>query len=67
MNFKQYSRVKLLSDNYSSEGASEGAIGIIIEIYGDGPFEYEIDFSNPETGETVAQIVVSGEEIEYAE
>ena len=56
---KLYSRVKLCTNKYSSEGITIGAIGYIIESYDDG--NYEVEFSNKETGETIAQIVVAEE------
>ncbi len=62
---KLYSRVKLCTNKYSSEGITIGAIGYIIESYDDG--NYEVEFSNKETGETIAQVVVAEEEIEIAE
>lgn len=60
----QYSRVKLKTDKFQSEGISLGDIGYIIEDYEDG--NYEVEFSNPE-GITIAQIVVSLKDLESAE
>lgn len=57
----QYTRVILLNDRHMLEGASRGMAGYVIEIYGDG--NYEVEFSGPD-GTTLAQIVVSEDEIE---
>jgi hypothetical protein len=62
---KEYSRVKLLTDKFKDEGVVKGNIGYIIEIYDDG--NYEVEFSDSGTGVTIAQIVVSPDEIELAE
>lgn len=67
MYFHQYCRVKLITDKYINEGVGIGSVGYIIEIHGEGSFEYEVEFSNPTTGESLAQIVVTGKEIELAE
>ncbi len=67
MKFSQYCRVKLVTDKYINEGVRIGAIGYIIEVYGKESFEYEIEFSNSGTGETIAQVVVTEEDIEIAE
>lgn len=62
---KQYSRVKLTTDNYIVEGVKNGDIGYIIEIYEE--INYEVEFSDPSTGITIAQVVVKENEIELAE
>lgn len=64
MEFEVYTRVILLSDAYFAQGIYRGAIGYIIEIYGDN--EYEVEFSDP-TGTTIAQIVVNRNDIKSAE
>jgi hypothetical protein len=58
---KQYSRVMLVTDNHEHEGAKRGMIGYIIEVYEDG--NYEVEFSDPATGITLAQLVLTEGEI----
>jgi hypothetical protein len=59
MSMKNYSRVRLLNDRYRDEGVTAGAIGYVIEVYGDDA--YEVEFS-AEDGTTIAQFVVHGDE-----
>jgi len=54
-----------LTDKYKGKCVNWGDFGYIIEGYGDG--NYEIEFSDSNTGTTIAQIVVSVEDIETAE
>jgi hypothetical protein len=54
-------RVQLKSDAYAGDGATRDMIGYVIERYPDG--NLEVEFSNPKTGETIAQIVVPPWEI----
>jgi hypothetical protein len=60
MSFNNYSRVKLLANQYSGEGVDAGALGYIIEVYPDG--KYEVEFSDS-AGKTIAQLVLSELEI----
>jgi len=53
-----------LTDKYQSEGVSTGAIGFIIEIYGDEA--YEVEFSD-KNGITIALIAIPQDEVELAE
>jgi hypothetical protein len=62
MVYENYSRVRLVTDKYENEGVSTGAIGVIIEIHGNGQ-AYELEFSDPD-GITIAQIVAKQEDIE---
>lgn len=64
MTFKDFTRVRLLTDTYAHEGVTSGAIGYIIEIYNDDAFE--VEFSDKQ-GITIAQIVVHHNEIEATE
>ena len=57
---KLYAQVKLLTDKY--DDIDVGAIGYIIEIYENDM--YEVEFSNPQTGETIAQTVIPSSDIE---
>jgi len=59
-----YSRVKLLTDKFQSEGVKSGDIGYVIEVYGD--HNYEVEFSN-DHGITIAQIVAHENELEVNE
>jgi Domain of unknown function (DUF4926) len=54
---KQYTRVKLANAAYESENVKVGSVGYIIEIHADG--KYEVEFSNPDTGETLELLVLS--------
>jgi hypothetical protein len=64
MTFKNYSRVKLLTDSHLSEGVGKGAIGYVIEVYpGD---EYEVEFSDKD-GITIALLSVKADEIMLCE
>jgi hypothetical protein len=54
-------RVELVTDKYAGEGATRGMIGYVLEKYPDG--NYEVEFSNSQTGETIAQIVVERSEL----
>ncbi len=57
----QYSKVMLLSDAHEDEGARRGMVGYVIEVYGDG--NCEVEFSDPATGTTVAQLVLAESEL----
>ena len=57
----EYSRVRLITDKYAKDGVPEGTLGYVIEVYNDG--KYEVEFSNPETGSTVAQLVIAHEDV----
>ena len=61
---QMYDRVRLLTDRFSNEGASKGALGYVIEIYENGTCEVEFSDSN---GITYAQVVTQPEELERAE
>ena len=61
---ENYQKVRLCTDKYIDEGVSVGQIGYIIEVYENS--HYEVEFSNPKTGVTIALIVVSESEIELA-
>jgi Domain of unknown function (DUF4926) len=43
MTLKPYTVVQLLSDQYSDRGVSVGAVGTILEVYGNEA--YEVEFS----------------------
>jgi len=56
-----YSRVKLLTNKYESEGALQGAVGSVIETYDNGA--YEVEFADAD-GIDYAQIVAYEEELQ---
>ncbi len=60
---KNYSRVRLLTDDYKNEGISRGAVGYIIEVFNDG--FYEVEFSDSE-GTTAALLALKESELELA-
>lgn len=62
MVFREYCRVRLITDRFADEGARKGLIGYIIELYPDG--NYEVEFSEPTSGVTSNQLVVSQDDIE---
>lgn len=62
---REYSRVMLIVDGHEDQGAQKGAIGYVIEVYGNG--NYEVEFSDSATGVTRAQLVLSEAEIALAE
>lgn len=60
---ENYSRVRLTTDKYQSEGALCFEAGYVIEVYPDDKYEVEFSDSN---GITTAQIVADGIELELA-
>lgn len=64
MKIPNYTRVRLLTDDYAKEGVGIGAVGYVIEVY---PGEkYEVEFSDRQ-GITIAQIVLNFDQISIAE
>jgi hypothetical protein len=45
-----YSSVRFRSDRHAHEGARQGITGTIVEVY---PDAYEVEVSDPATGETL--------------
>ncbi len=60
-----YSRIRLTTPHYESEGVPLGSIGYLIETYSDGG-AYEVEFSAPD-GTTIAQLVLNDSEVPLAE
>jgi hypothetical protein len=58
----QYSMVSLTTDRFRDEGATLGMVGAVLEVFGDGA-AYLVDFSNPDTGETLAMITAKEEDL----
>ncbi len=54
----------LVTDKHEVDGGRRGMVGYIIEVYEDG--NYEIEFSDPASGVTVAQLVASDRDIVLA-
>ncbi|WP_290061547.1 hypothetical protein [Amycolatopsis solani] len=63
--FELYDRVRLVTDRFAGEGALGGSIGYVIEKY-DGE-AWEIEVSDPRTGETVARFVAGAADLERAD
>jgi Domain of unknown function (DUF4926) len=55
-----YSRVRLLTDRFYSEGVALGDIGYVIETYPGG--NYEVEFSRSD-GTTIALVVAREDEL----
>jgi len=45
-----YSKVRFRSDQHRANGAPEGSVGYIVEVYDDA---CEVEVTEPETGETL--------------
>jgi hypothetical protein len=57
--------VRLRSDRYRADGIDPGATGVVVEDWGDG--YYEVEFANPETGETIALLTLARGDVEPVE
>lgn len=62
--FSNYSRVKIVSSRFISEGVSAGSHGYIIDVYPDGA--YEVEVSAPD-GTTVALLIAKEDDLELDE
>ena len=63
--FNPYSRVRLVTEEIRGCRRPQGHVWIhIIEVYGDG--HYEVEFSDPSAGITLAQLVVAEEDAVHA-
>jgi hypothetical protein len=58
-----HDRVRLVTDRFRDEGATEGMLGYIILLHSDG--NYEVEISGP-GGITVAEIVAGDTDLEAA-
>ncbi len=56
------SQVRLLTDRYRDKGVPAGTLGTILEVYDDGA--YEVEFSDPADGTTIALLSLAEEEVE---
>jgi hypothetical protein len=61
MSLPSLAAVRLLNDRYAESGAHAGDIGVILEAWGDG--HYEVEVSNPDTGETVAWFTAAEQDL----
>lgn len=59
--FKQFAKIKMITDRYLSLGVSKDMVGNVLEIYDDD--HYEIAITDPQTGNDIAQFSVSNYEI----
>jgi Domain of unknown function (DUF4926) len=65
MILEEYSIIQLTTDRYRDRGASIGAVGTILEVYGEEA--YEVEFTR-EDGTTIAWFAVQSSEVKpYAE
>ena len=63
MAIPEFSAVRLTTDKYLAEGVGVGAIGFILDVFDDG---YDVEFSRPEDGTTIALLFVRPADIEPA-
>ena len=63
MTFPQFSAVRLTTDRFLDEGVGCGAIGFVLDIFDDG---YDVEFSRPEDGSTIALLFLEATVVEPA-
>jgi hypothetical protein len=63
MKLPLFSAVRLTTNRYLNEGVGGGAIGFILDVYDDG---YDVEFSRPEDGSTIALLFLTQTDIEPA-
>jgi Domain of unknown function (DUF4926) len=56
-----YDEVRLTTSRFEPAGVGQGSLGYIVECYSDG--NYEVEFSDPRSGETIAQVVAGPAEL----
>ncbi|MFC4775741.1 DUF4926 domain-containing protein [Paenibacillus sp. GCM10023252] len=59
---KQFDKVKLVSESFNNYGVNIGSIGYILDIFPDG--NLDVEFSDSESGETIAIIILSPVHVE---
>lgn len=64
-NIDLYNRVRIVSARFAEHGVAPGTHGYVIEKYPDGNFEIEV--SDPDTGETRALFAATPDDIELDE
>ncbi len=57
--------VRILTDRYRLQGVEAGATGFVVEVWEDDA--YEVEVSNPATGETIALLTLPASDIEVVE
>ena len=57
--------VQLIGDCYLAEGVGDGSLGVVVEVWDDDHFE--VEFSAPPIGETIALLTLTRAEIEPVE
>ncbi|MFI9508391.1 DUF4926 domain-containing protein [Nocardia sp. NPDC052566] len=50
-----YDKVRVVTDRFTAEGAAIGSVGYVIEKHSEDA--YEVEVSDPSTGETIASFV----------
>ena len=63
MSLPPFSMIRLRTDRYRSRGVTPGALGVILDVYGDEA--YEVEFTNPD-GTSYAWFAVAQDEVEPA-
>ena len=63
MTLPQFSPIRLTTDRFLDEGVGRGAVGFILDVFDDG---YEVEFSRPEDGSTIALLFLTATDIEPA-
>ncbi|HET8522843.1 MAG TPA: DUF4926 domain-containing protein [Thermomicrobiales bacterium] len=57
--------IRLLSHQHQTVGVGAGSVGVVVEDWADG--SYEVEFSRPDSGETIAILTLQESEIEPLE
>jgi hypothetical protein len=63
MTLPQFIAARLTTDRFLDEGVGAGAIGFIVDVFADG---YDVEFSRPEDGTTIALLFLKPADIEPA-
>ncbi len=54
--------IRHLSHRHQNVGVDAGSVGVVVEDWSDG--SYEVEFSRPDSGETIAILILQESEIE---
>jgi hypothetical protein len=63
--YELYSRVRVVTPRFSDQGVDPGMQGYVIDTYPDG--NYEVEVSDPNTGETIAMFAATPADLESDE
>ena len=63
MTLPQFSAVRLTTNRFLDEGVGRGTLGFILDVYDDG---YDVEFSRPEDGSTIALLFLKAADVEPA-